>query len=161
MRSITAQLLRSNLDLAPHIFENYANKGLSSSIVRLRKLLPELLETIPSVRIIIDGLDEYPEPDQRTILGEFIGLSKSSGGQCRILFSNREGRTINKTLSSRPTVSLKDQHADVNKDIEMYVRAKLLDFRERFDGRLVDQIERNITTKADGMLLRLPQNLQY
>ena len=150
LRSITVQLLRSNLDLAPHIFENYANKGLAPSIIRLRKLLPELLETIPSVRIIIDGLDEYPETDQRTILTEILSLSKRSGGQCRILFSNREGTHINKALSSRTTISLKDQHVDVKRDIEAYVRSSLKDFRERFGDRLIDQIESIITSKADG-----------
>jgi hypothetical protein len=77
MRSIAAQLLQGNLELAPFVFENYANKGLEPSISRLRKLLPELLGTIPSVRIIVDGLDEYPESEQTKILTELIALTKA------------------------------------------------------------------------------------
>ncbi len=155
LRSVTAQLIRSNLDLAAHIFENYANKRLAPSVGRLRKLLPELLETIPSVRIIIDGLDEYPEPDQRAILTELLTLSKTSRGQCWILFSNREGIHINKTLNSKPTISLKDQHAHVSKDIEAYVHSHLQGFRGSFGDCLIDQIESQISTKADGMCFSL------
>jgi hypothetical protein len=144
------QLLRANLDLAPYIFERYANKGLAPNIVRLRKLLPELLGTIPSVRIIIDGLDEYPEPDQRMILTDLLALSKSTGANCRVLFSNREGSLINRTLGGRPTISLRDQNADVNKDIELHVHSRLKAFRARFGDALINKIERQIVEKADG-----------
>jgi Cdc6-like AAA superfamily ATPase len=150
LRSITVQFLRSNLELAPFIFENYANKGLAPSIVRLRKLLPELVATLTSIRVIVDGLDEYPVSDQRIILTELLTLSKSSGGQCKILFSNREGQQINKLLKDRATISLKDQSVDVNKDIEAYVHAKLEDFRGPFDDRLIDRIEHQVVSKADG-----------
>jgi len=121
LRSITAQLLRANLDLAPYIFGEYANKGLPPSLPRLRKLLPELLGMISAIRIIVDGLDEYPETDQRIILAELIPFAKTSGGHCKILFSNREGTKINRVLASKPTISLKDQGVDVNKDIAAYV----------------------------------------
>ena len=151
LRSITVQFLRSNLELAPYIFENYANKGLAPSIVRLRKLLPELMATLSSVRIIIDGLDEYPEPDQRQILSELLALSKLPGSQCKILFSNREGKQINKILTGKPTISLREQ-VDVNNDIEIYVRANL----ERLRGgpldnkNLIDQIESRIVENSNG-----------
>jgi hypothetical protein len=105
---------------------------------------------IPSVRIIVDGLDEYPEPDQRAILTELLTLSKSSGGQCRVIFSNRESVQINKILASKPTISLRDQYADVNKDIEIYVHAKLMDLRLRFEDSLVDNIEKRIVANSDG-----------
>jgi len=150
LRSIAAQLLRGNLELAPYIFENYANKGLAPSAARLRKLLPELLATITSVRIIIDGLDEYPVSDQRTILTELLALSKSSGGNCRILFSNREGELINRTLGGKPTISLRDQNADVSKDIEVHVHARLKALRARFGDHLINKIEHEIVGKADG-----------
>jgi hypothetical protein len=150
LRSVTVQLLRANPELAPHIFDNYANRGLGPSIVRLRRLLPELLATITSTRVIIDGLDEYPEPEQRTILAEMISLSKSSGIQFRVLFSNREGAQINKILSSKPTISLRDESADVDKDIEAYVQASLEEFRPKFGSRLIDKMERRIIEKADG-----------
>lgn len=151
LRSITVQFLRSNLELAPFIFENYANKGLAPSIVRMRKLLPELIATLSSIRIIVDGLDEYPESDQRIILTELLALSKLAGSQCKILFSNREGKQINKSLTGKPTISLRDQD-DVNKDIETYVHATLESFRggPLDNNHLIDWIERAIVQKANG-----------
>ncbi|KAH9216233.1 hypothetical protein DL95DRAFT_522785 [Leptodontidium sp. 2 PMI_412] len=144
-RSITVQFLRSNLELAPFIFENYANKGLAPSIARLRKLLPELIATLSSIRIVIDGLDEYPESDQRIILTDLFALSKLPGSQCKILFSNREGKQINKSLTGKPTISLRD-HGDVSKDIETYVRANLDSFRggPLDENSLIDWIERMV-----------------
>jgi hypothetical protein len=150
MRGITVQLLRGNLDLAPYIFENYANKGLAPSASRVKALLEKLLQTIPSIGIIIDGLDEYPVSDQRTILNEMLSLSKLPGGQCRILFSNRESENINRKLNGKPTISLRDQNVDLKKDIELYVHAELDTFRDTFGNALVDIIERKIVAKADG-----------
>jgi hypothetical protein len=151
LRSITVQFLRSNLDLAPFIFDNYANKGLTPSIVRLRKLLPELLATLSSIRIIVDGLDEYPESDQRIILTELIGFSKLPGSQCKILFSNREGTQINKSLTGKPTISLRDQ-ADVDRDIEIYIHANLEHLRggPLDNNNLIDWIEHTMVEKAKG-----------
>jgi hypothetical protein len=151
LRSITVQFLRSNLELAPFIFDNYANKGLAPSIVRMRKLLPELIATLSSIRIIVDGLDEYPESDQRIILTDLLALSKLPGSQCKILFSNREGKQINKSLTGRPTISLRDQD-DVNKDIETYVHANLDSFRggPLDNHNLIDWIEHEIVRKANG-----------
>jgi len=155
LRSFTLQFLRDNLELAPYIFENYANKGLAPSIVRMRKLIPELLATIPSIRIIVDGLDEYPEPDQRIILSELVGLSKISSGQCKILFSNREGATISKILAGKSTINLRDNSAEVNKDIEAYVHIhpEIVKFRAPFGDHLIDELEHKIVKKADGMYL--------
>lgn len=150
MRGVIVQLLRANPDFAPYIFENYANKALAPSAARVKGLLEKLVQAIPSIRIIVDGLDEYPLSDQRTILNEFLSLSKLPGGQCRILFSNRESENINKRLNGRPTISLRDQDVDLKKDIGLYVHAELDGFRGDFGNDLIDRIERQIVAKADG-----------
>lgn len=151
LRSIVLQLLRANIELAPFIFDNYANKGLAPAIVRLRRLLPELLSTVNSIRIIIDGLDEYPESDQRVILAEFIALSKPSGVQCKVLFFNRdEGSQIRKVLASKPTIDLKGQFLNVSKDIEAYVKYNLKEFRYSYPDALIDNIEKHLVKKAAG-----------
>jgi len=150
MRGVIVQLLRANRDLAPYIFENYANKGLAPSAARVKGLLENLVQAIPSIRIIVDGLDEYPLSDQRTILNELLSLSRLPGGQLRILFSNRESENINKRLNSKPTISLKDQKVDLKKDIELYVHAELDSFRGDFGNDLIDRIEREIVAKAKG-----------
>lgn len=153
LRSFAAQLLRSNRELATYVHENYANKGLEPGIPKLKKLLPELLRTIPNVRFIIDGLDEYPESEQTKILSELIALTKEPNCQCRVLFSNREGKHIDRVLGSKPTISLKDQHAEVSKDIEVYVHYELEELRSRFGEPLINKVQRVIVEQAKGMFL--------
>jgi hypothetical protein len=150
MRSIAAQLLQDNLELASYIFENYANKGLEPSIARLRNLLPELLKTIPSVRIIVDGIDEYPESEQTKVLKELMSLTKETNVQCKLLFSNREGKQINQILKKKPTISLRDQQHNVHRDIQIYVHAFLNRMRDDFDTGLIDKVEHNIIKQANG-----------
>jgi hypothetical protein len=150
MRSIAAQLLQDNLEFASYIFENYANKGLEPSIASLRNLLPELLKAIPSVRIIVDGIDEYPESEQAKILKELISLTKETSVQCKLLFSNREGNQINQILKRKPTISLRDQQHNVHKDIQIYVHAFLNQMRDDFDTDLIDKVQHNIIKQANG-----------
>lgn len=90
LRSLVLQLLRQHLDLPPHVCENYTNRGYNPSMQQLRKLLPELLDTIPAIRIIIDGLDECQEKMQKQVMQELLCLCTSSDGHCKILFSSRE-----------------------------------------------------------------------
>lgn len=150
MRSIAAQLIQSNLELAPFVFENYANKGLEPSIARLRNLLPELLGTIPAVRIIIDGLDECPESEQTKILDELISLTRTPNSQCRILFSNRDDEQIYRTLNGKPTIFLRDQHDDVDRDIQLFVHARLKPLRDEFGDVLISKVERRIMEQSNG-----------
>jgi hypothetical protein len=153
LQSFAGQLLRANLDLAPYIFENYANKGLVPAIVLLRGLLAELLDMIPSVRVILDGIDEYPESDQRAILAELLSISKGSSGTCKILISSRISPQISKVLSSKPTISLRDYHEEVQGDIRAYVCERLGDLRRKLGDQLIDTIERRVLEKADGSLI--------
>ena len=152
LRSLTAQLLRKNKELAPYIFDEYANTGLAPSIAHLRNLLPDLLKTIPKVRMCIDGLDEFPDGEQRKIIQELSNLSKASNGQFRILFSSREVALIERAMKGRPLISLKSEEVAVRTDITAYVRDRLSSIRDEFDGSFVSHIEKQIVTKAKGIL---------
>jgi hypothetical protein len=153
LRSFAGQLLRANLDLAPYVFENYANKGLAPAIVRMRRLFAELLEFIPFVGVILDGIDKYPESDQKAILTELLSLSKASSGTCKILISSRTSSLIKSLLSTKPTISLRDYHEEVQVDIRSYVCERLGDLRRKFGDQLIDRIERRILEKADGSII--------
>jgi hypothetical protein len=152
MRSLTLQLLRQNIELAAYVFENYANKGFPPSVSHLRTLLKSLLSTIPTTRICIDGLDEYPPGEQRSILQELLTLAKQPGAHCRILFSSRDVDNIRKALDKKPTISFRDEKDALDKDIQAYVRGALAELREKFrtHPRLMDDIENQIIAKADG-----------
>jgi hypothetical protein len=153
LRRLVAQLVRANIDLIPYIFENYANRGLAPAVVRVRKLIAELLDLVPSVRVIIDGIDKYPEFDQRNILTELMSLSKLSGSSFKILISSRVSSQINKVLSNKPTIYLRDHHEEVQRDINAYVCERLGYFRHKFSDRLIDTIERSVLERANGIII--------
>lgn len=152
LRSLTAQLLRRHKELAPYVFDNFANTGLSPSIPHLKNLLLDLLGTIPTVRMCIDGLDEFPDSDQRKIMQELTALSKTSRGHFRILFSSREVTLIENVMKGKPLISLKTEEAAVRSDIAAYVHDRLSSIRDEFDEEFVTDIERQVVTKAKGML---------
>jgi hypothetical protein len=108
---------------------------------------------IPSIRVILDGVDEYPASDQTAILTELLSLSKSSGGTCKILISSRISVQIKKVLSSKPTISLRDYHEEVQRDIHAYVCERLRALRGRFSDRLIDTVETKVMERADGSII--------
>ena len=150
LKSIAAQLLRAHLDLAAHVADKYAHQGRASSIQQLRKLIPELLATIPLTRIVVDGLDECHERDQKSILTELLSLSKDSGAHCKVLFSSRESVYISRTLRRKPNISLKERKADVDTDIRVFVNENLTELRDRFGNQIMDDVEQRLVQKADG-----------
>ena len=152
LRSLTAQLLRRHKDLAPYVFDKYANTGLSPSTPHLKNLLNDLLTTIPTVRMCIDGLDEFPDNDQRKIITELSALSRASRGQFRILFSSREVALIEHAMRGKPLISLNVEKLSVRSDICAYVHDRLSSIRDSFDENFVAEIERQVVEKAKGEL---------
>ena len=147
LRSIALQLLRQHMDLASYVADNYVNKGSNPSIPQLKKLLVELLSGIPSVFIVLDGLDECDEKSQKSILGELILLT---GPTCRLLISSRDGIYVSKVLHERPTISLREKKRDVDTDIRLFVKHNLIGLRERFGDTVVDEVEEKVVEKANG-----------
>ena len=150
MRTVALQILRDNEDLAAHVSDKYANHGGNPSIQQLRKLIPELLANARATRIVIDGLDECPEKDQKAVLQELLSLCSPSDAHCKLLISSREGAYISKTLRRKPYISLKDRTSDVDTDIGHFVSQNLGELRERFDSDVLDNIEQRIVEKAGG-----------
>ena len=64
------QLLASSTDLAPYILDNYANNGLRPSKKILMAIIGELILSLDSVRLLVDGLDEWPHRVQEEVLDD-------------------------------------------------------------------------------------------
>jgi hypothetical protein len=111
-----------------------------------------MLGAISSTRIVIDGLDECPERDQKAILTELLSAVKNSATPCKIFISSRAETYISKKLRKRPTISLteKTEREKVDKDIQKYVKQSLKGLRESFPGTIVDDVERKVVRKANG-----------
>ncbi|KAG4441376.1 hypothetical protein IFR05_003133 [Cadophora sp. M221] len=155
LRTLILELLRSQHHLTSHIFEHFARQRQTPSLGQIKKLLPDLLSAVSSVRIVIDGLDECQEKDQKAILTELLSAAKASTSTCKIFVSSRAETFISKALRKRPTISLteKREREKVDEDIRDYVRHSLIALRDTFPGTLVDDVERTVVRKAQGMFL--------
>lgn len=159
LRSLVAQLLRSNRELSAYVYDEYICQGLASSVPQLKKLIPTLLLSIPSVRIVIDGLDEFERKDQNQILNDVLPFASPSdiGAVCKVLISSRDIYPISKHLSKRSTISLNKERAFINAAIQSFVQHSFVDIRQKLDDMNVDssitsEVERDLIEKADGEL---------
>jgi hypothetical protein len=150
IRTLVLQILRTHQDLTSHVFNEYVSQSSAVSVPELKKLFPELVAVISPVRIVIDGLDECTERDQKLILKDICSLLSMSGGRCKILISSRDCPHIRKALYTKPKISLTEKKADVDADIRQYVSQELSDLRERFDCQIIDKAEQRIADKAKG-----------
>ncbi|KAH8650674.1 hypothetical protein BGZ60DRAFT_462571, partial [Tricladium varicosporioides] len=155
MRSLCAQILRKNKDLAAHVSENYANCGLEPSMMQLRRLLGELLAAIRSSRIIIDGLDECDEHCQKQILSELLRICNQAGESCKFLISSRDNGFIARKLSKVPTISLNEERKNTEVDIALFVKHRIIDLSEKFGPEVISPIEEILVKKAEGTFLRV------
>ncbi|KAH9219296.1 hypothetical protein DL95DRAFT_520678 [Leptodontidium sp. 2 PMI_412] len=132
LRTIALQLLRRNLDLASLIANQYVYQGASCSMAQLRILLPEMLETIDSTRIIIDGLNECSEVEtQMSILKDLQRLLGKDVGYKIIISSRRE---------------------EVELDIGLYVKYEVRSIKTT-DPKVRAKIESILVEKVNGMFL--------
>lgn len=148
LRTIALQLLRSNLDLASLIANQYVYLGVSCNMAQLRSLLLQMLEVIPQVRIVVDGIDECSKKSQKSFLKEIQSICLSSLIKCKILFSSRKDHYIDEKLSGKSQISL-DQREEVETDIILYVKHKMKRLPTS-NRALIDKVEEILAKKANG-----------
>jgi hypothetical protein len=164
LRSLADQLLRSNRDLSSYVYDEYICQGLASSVQQLKRLIRTLLLGIPSVRIVIDGLDEFESKDQSQILNDIIPFASASdmgasvgdkGAVCKVLISSRDVNPIAKHLSKRSIISLSKERAAIGSAIRSFVQHNLIDIHQNLNDMDIDKnvagkVEHELIEKADG-----------
>ena len=150
LRSFASQLLAANTDLAPYILENFANNGQRPTKKNLGVILEKMIASLPTIRIVIDGLDECPQSEQEEIIEDLLRIRGRVSGACKVLFSSRKHRTISKYLQSKPTLRLDDNAENVNATIASFVQPRLQYLRTGFDPIIVDELGSQLLSKANG-----------
>ena len=153
IRNICAQLLSSYSDTVAYIYRTYVDTFRSTSIRPMKELLREVLSSLGSCRIIIDGLDECGVDQQKDILSAFLGLQDSAAESCKILFSSRnDDSTIKRQLGRRTVINLKGQ---TDEAIAHYVRFNTDELSQSFedlDQGMLDRIQQQVCSKAKGTI---------
>ena len=147
---IVLQILRQHPDVCTFIANEFVYRGVSSGMPQLKSLVPRLLELCAYTRIVIDGIDECSEDNQRTILKELqtACTGPTTRCSCKILFSSRREVQIREKLSKEPQITLDECH-NVELDIQSFVKYKITELHTS-DKDLLLRIESILVGKANG-----------
>ena len=151
--TLTVQLLRQNIELAPLIHQAFLQKYSGRSPPTIRRMLKEILSTAEAVRIVLDGIDEWDQTAQREILKTIGDLQRHSGSSCRVLVSSRKEPPIDKAISHKVHMHIDTQSTD---GLNRYIDSNTKDLQHRFGEMKVEIWERlqsNLRSKAHGMFL--------
>ncbi|MDI1484917.1 MAG: hypothetical protein OHK93_000051 [Ramalina farinacea] len=152
LKEFATQLLAANRELAPYILDTFANNGLKPAKRHLTVIVERLIAALPSVRMIVDGLDELSSNAQEEVMKDLLKLKGSSVGAYKLLFSSQCIPTITKKLRDKPQLRLEDCSESIDATIAIFVKPKMDDLRQRFDldPSIVDGLESKILQKAQG-----------
>lgn len=158
MRIVVAQLVKSQPDLLPHIHQNYVDKALNPSLKVMKGLLAQVFSGLHSCRIVLDGIDECHETQQKEILSTFLSLQKNAPNSCKLLISSRvdEGY-IKNVLRQKPSIRLKEHTTDA---ISLFVQQNVAELSDMFDSLeddLLNRIRHELCSKAGGKCSHLMQ----
>ncbi|KAL3487316.1 hypothetical protein BJX62DRAFT_241131 [Aspergillus germanicus] len=110
-RALLGQLLRRNKALLPHLYERATDSptGTLTSISSAQELLGLALRSLPSIFIVLDGVDECPPKESRTLVSwlqkEVESVNNDSGDAC-CLFVSQDNQICNQLLKDIPLVKL-------------------------------------------------------
>jgi hypothetical protein len=152
IRSLIAQIIKHRSDLLPHVYENYVKIGAPASLPRTREVLSDLLRTMKSAFLVIDGVDECGVAHQRQILSELQSLltRNDEGNTMKVLVCSRETKEIGRRLGRVPKLSLSESKEEVDRDIATFTTKRLAELQERFSEDIVIEIGNEIVRKAGG-----------
>ena len=111
LRSFAQQLLTNSTSSAPYIVEMFVEKGLAPTKENLDIILKIFIISLPSVRIVIDGLDRGPRSEYDEIIYYAQEIRKLAPPAYKVLFSSRDLPGISKKLQGEAIVRLSNQTA--------------------------------------------------
>ncbi|KAF2812552.1 uncharacterized protein BDZ99DRAFT_413355, partial [Mytilinidion resinicola] len=159
LKSFAIQILRRHQNLSSYVYDEYVLSGQTPSMQALKSLLPNLLSSIRGPRMVIDGLDECLDSEQKEVLKDILAFSSNVAyGSCPVLIVSRDVRHINAMLSKKPSLSLNNEESAVNAAIGSFTKQRLLEMQTRFqeldiDRSTMEDFEKQIVDKAKGMFL--------
>lgn len=135
-RALISQVLDENRDLLPYIYDKMCSR--SESVLSSESLAKELLETFlktsNGLYIIIDGLDECDQKEEKQIIEYLCSMVKSS--QCahqapiHCVFVSQSDAIAVKILRGIPKIEIKPSHN--HDDIVAFVSSSGADIQNKF-----------------------------
>lgn len=161
LRSIAAQMIQSNPDLAEDVHDRYVITRTTQTQSKFKDLLTDLLSGIPSSRLVIDGIDECEPEEQKFIIQEFSRLTSQGGPAhiCKVLFSSRDIPTVSRHLRTKKSkaseLPLAREENAVRAAIRSVVDKRLLELQDELDEIdpdpiVVEKVKHELVERANG-----------
>lgn len=120
--SLIAQLIEQAVEIPDELDALYAKYNKRPPVLdHLKDVFSELIQCLPKVFIIIDGLDECTDGEK--VLDGLLELKTHPNGNTNVLVTSRSDPATRLTLSNVPSLAMKAE--DVAVDIELYVRGEI------------------------------------
>lgn len=177
LRSLLLQLLRKDGEIVAHVYENCVLGKMPPAVQALERLLKTLFPNASHeprqteyIWIIVDGLDECEAQTQASVvnfMNQLTSKISSLGGMvCKILVSSRSSLSTTNRLRGRQVVSLTEEKCCLDGAIKQYASQRLQSLHDKLyqldiQAKEVEEIELEITKKADGVLTSINQLHNY
>ncbi|KAI9686269.1 MAG: hypothetical protein M1822_003925 [Bathelium mastoideum] len=155
LRSLVAQAVQRNPDIVAYVHDEYVMSHLVASLTALRELLPRVLSSFGSSRIIVDGVDECDPNEQKLVVEDVLQLRSvnTSSHICKIFIS----QSLRKQAKDAVSMSLNDERGAVGDSIERFIQTRLSEVQNELDyldpnGAVWHNIRHTLATKANGKM---------
>ncbi|CAN9372932.1 unnamed protein product [Alternaria alternata] len=166
LRAITSQVIQKHQDLAIYVHDVYFKSHPIPTEKTMLILLSELFRGLGSVRLIVDGLDEWDPRYQKGLLKDLSQMISTDQNShvCKIMVASRDTMDILRSFRKKDklamTVSLSDgdEALAINRSIANFVEDKLSDLPDHFDEldpdtSIVTHVKKTLLEKSHGMFL--------
>ena len=156
LRAILVQLVQQNEELLSYVYEACcsSSEATMDSPSLLKQLVETSLRSCPNACIIIDGVDECEETEERKIIVWFQTLfekfTEENLGTKRLAFISQRDKITESLLAQASVIPLNSMYHE--KDIQTYARDWSGKIQRKFGipGDSASQIGTNIAAQAQG-----------
>ena len=156
LRGILAQLVRQNGELLSYVYDACCTSDETTidSESLLKRLVEVSLRTCANTYIIIDGIDECDEVEEKKTIAWFLEMSKvinrDNPGSIRLLFISQRDKVTETLLNKASVITLDSKYHQ--EDIQAYARHWSVLIRQKFEisEASASRISINVATKAQG-----------
>ncbi|ETS82746.1 hypothetical protein PFICI_04622 [Pestalotiopsis fici W106-1] len=150
------RIIRMAPDLVPYVYDECLVKAQRCSSDVLKRIMPQLFSRFDDVNLVVDGIDELPSSEHKSIITALLQLSKSCSG-VKLLLVSQDLPTIADYLSKKPTLCLREEAEATHKDHAIMVEGSLKELNEKrrgaIGGVLMEKLKNEILDKSEGMFL--------
>lgn len=156
LRTILVQLIQQNEELLPYVYDACCSSTevTVDSPSLLKQLVEVLLRSCASTCIIIDGIDECEEAEEKKMVAWFLAtlknLTEDNARTIRLLFISQRDKVTESLLKRSSVIPLESKYHQ--EDIQAYARHWSLQIQQKFGipESSATQIGTHVAAQAQG-----------